>query len=64
VLRRQRITTIFGNRGPNEPPLLRDLPEDFRDVLALQEGAAIGMADGYAGRWRRSRDTGMVSSDT
>jgi benzoylformate decarboxylase len=64
VLRSHRITTIFGNRGPNELPLLRDFPEDFRYVLALQEGAAIGMADGYAARWRRSGDAGMVSSDT
>ena len=48
VLRRHGITTIFGNPGSNELPLLRDFPDDFRYVLALQEGAAIGMADGYA----------------
>jgi benzoylformate decarboxylase len=28
--------------------MLSDLPDDFRYVLALQEGAATGMADGYA----------------
>ena len=48
VLRSHGITTIFGNPGSNELPLLRDFPDDFRYVLALQEGAAIGMADGYA----------------
>jgi len=48
VLRSHGITTIFGNPGSNELPLLRDYPDDFRYVLALQEGAAIGMADGYA----------------
>src|SRR6201986_2401864 len=47
-LRTHGINTIFGNPGSNELPLLSDLPEDFRDVLALQEGAAIGMADGFA----------------
>jgi benzoylformate decarboxylase len=48
VLRSHGITTIFGNPGSNELPLLRDFPDDFRYILALQEGAAIGMADGYA----------------
>jgi benzoylformate decarboxylase len=48
VLRTHGITTIFGNPGSNELPLLRDFPDDFRYILALQEGAAIGMADGFA----------------
>jgi benzoylformate decarboxylase len=48
VLRTHGITTIFGNPGSNELPLLSDLPDDFRYVLALQEGPAIGMADGFA----------------
>jgi benzoylformate decarboxylase len=48
ILRTHGITTIFGNPGSNELPLLSDLPDDFRYVLALQEGAAIGMADGFA----------------
>jgi len=48
VLRSHGITTIFGNPGSNELPLLSDLPDDFRYILALQEGAAIGMADGFA----------------
>ena len=29
-------------------PLLSGLPDDFRYILALQESAAIGVADGYA----------------
>lgn len=48
VLRAHGITTIFGNPGSNELPLLRNFPSDFRYILALQEGAAIGMADGFA----------------
>ena len=47
VLRSHGITTIFGNPGSNELPLLRDFPDDFRYILALQEGAAIGMASSY-----------------
>jgi benzoylformate decarboxylase len=48
ILRAHGITTVFGNPGSNELPLLRDFPDDFRYILALQEGAAIGMADGFA----------------
>jgi benzoylformate decarboxylase len=48
VLRTHGIATIFGNPGSNELPLLRDFPGGFTYVLALQEGAAIGMADGFA----------------
>jgi benzoylformate decarboxylase len=29
-------------------PLLTDFPDDFRYILGLQEGAVIGMADGFA----------------
>lgn len=42
------ITTIFGNPGSNELPFLAELPEGFRYVLGLHEGAVIAMADGYA----------------
>jgi benzoylformate decarboxylase len=48
VLRRQGLTTIFGNPGSNELPFLADLPEGFRYVLGLHEGVVVGMADGYA----------------
>ncbi|GLZ44071.1 benzoylformate decarboxylase [Actinomycetospora sp. NBRC 106375] len=48
VLRSHGITTIFGNPGSTELPMFRDFPDDFRYVLGLQEGVAVGMADGYA----------------
>ena len=41
---------IFGNPGTSETPFadgLQDFPE-LKYVLALQEGTAVGMADGYA----------------
>lgn len=47
-LERQGLTTIFGNPGSNELPFLADLPDSFRYVLGLHEGAVVGMADGYA----------------
>ncbi len=42
------MTVIFGNPGSTELPFLRDLPADFRYVLALHERSAAGMALGYA----------------
>src|SRR5512134_928785 len=42
------MTTIFGNPGSTELPMLADFPADFRYVLGLQEAVAVGMADGYA----------------
>lgn len=48
LLRRNGITMIFGNPGSNELPFLQDFPADFRYVLALHEGVAIGIADGHA----------------
>ncbi|MFI9402959.1 benzoylformate decarboxylase [Nocardia sp. NPDC052316] len=48
VLRAAGMTTMFGNPGSNELPFLQDFPDDFRYVLALHEGAALGMADGYS----------------
>lgn len=48
LLRRSGAEFIFGNPGSNELPFLAELPSDLRYVLALHEGAAIAMADGYA----------------
>jgi len=48
VLRSFGMTTIFGNPGSNELPFLSQLPGDFRYVLALQEGAGLAIADGFA----------------
>jgi benzoylformate decarboxylase len=42
------MTTIFGNPGSTELPMLQDLRSDLRYVLALQEAAAVGIADGFA----------------
>src|SRR3954467_8226916 len=48
LFRRHGMTTIFGNPGSTELPMLREFPGDFRYVLALQEAVAVGMADGFA----------------
>ena len=48
VLRSRSLTTIFGNPGSTEVPLLTDLPDDLRFVLALHEGSVVGMATGWA----------------
>ena len=48
LLRARGMTTIFGNPGSTELPMLADYPEDFRYVLGLQEAVVVGMADGYA----------------
>jgi benzoylformate decarboxylase len=42
------MTTIFGNPGSTELPMLADLPSDFDYVLGLQELVVVGMADGFA----------------
>ncbi|SES29130.1 Acetolactate synthase large subunit [Lentzea xinjiangensis] len=47
-LRAQDMTTVFGNPGSTELGFLAPWPIDFRYVLALEEGAATAMADGYA----------------
>src|SRR5215216_5708749 len=48
LFRAQGMTTMFGNPGSTELPMLDDFPEDFRYVLGLQEAVVVGMADGYA----------------
>ncbi|HEY7960990.1 MAG TPA: benzoylformate decarboxylase [Solirubrobacteraceae bacterium] len=48
MFRERGMTTIFGNPGSTELPMLSEFPEDFRYVLGLQEAVAVGMADGYA----------------
>jgi benzoylformate decarboxylase len=48
LLRSRGMTTIFGNPGSTELPMLADFPADFRYVLGLHEGVVVGMADGYA----------------
>ena len=48
LFRARGMTTIFGNPGSTELPMLRDFPEDFTYVLGLQELVVVGMADGFA----------------
>jgi benzoylformate decarboxylase len=47
-LRARGMTTIFGNPGSTELPMLQQFPADFSYVLGLQEATVVGMADGYA----------------
>jgi benzoylformate decarboxylase len=42
------MTTIFGNPGSTELPMLQGFPNDFSYVLGLQELVVVGMADGFA----------------
>src|SRR5207302_3908898 len=48
LFRAHGMTTIFGNPGSTELPMLADFPSDFNYVLGLQELVVVGMADGYA----------------
>src|ERR1700741_3910951 len=48
LFREEGVTTIFGNPGSTELPMLGDFPADFRYILGLQEAVVVGMADGYA----------------
>ncbi len=61
LFRSHGITTIFGNPGSTELPMLHELPSDFRYVLGLQEAVAVGMADGYA---QAKRETAHVNLHT
>ena len=48
MFRAHGMTTVFGNPGSTELPMLQDFPGDFRYVLGLHEGVVVGMADGFA----------------
>ena len=50
------VKYIFGNPGTSETPMMTILPEypDLEYMLVLQEGVAVGMAEGYG------RSTGTV----
>src|SRR6201991_3622380 len=48
LFREQGMTTMFGNPGSTELPMLRDFPSDFTYVLELQEGVVVGRAEGCA----------------
>lgn len=42
VLRSHGINKVFGNPGSNELPFLKNFPDDFDYILALQEAASLG----------------------
>jgi benzoylformate decarboxylase len=48
LLRRLGLTTVFGNPGSTEQTFLRDFPEDFTYILALQEASVVAMADAFS----------------
>ncbi|HEX5759681.1 MAG TPA: benzoylformate decarboxylase [Thermoanaerobaculia bacterium] len=48
LFRAHGMTTMFGNPGSTELPMLAEFPSDFRYVLGLQEAVVVGMADGFA----------------
>lgn len=48
LFRAHGMTTMFGNPGSTELPMLADYPSDFSYVLGLQEAVVVGMADGFA----------------
>nr|WP_245690801.1 benzoylformate decarboxylase [Sinosporangium album] len=61
LFRAHGITTIFGNPGSTELPMLNEFPGDFRYVLGLQEAVVVGMADGFA---QVSHTTALVNLHT
>ena len=48
VLRKLGITTVVGNPGSTEETFLKNFPQDFEYVMALQEASVVGIADGLA----------------
>ncbi len=63
TLRSRGVDTFFGLPGSTEAPLLEALRQDggIRYVLALHEGVAVAMADGYA---RATGKPGVVGLHT
>ena len=60
MLRAEGVKYIFGNPGTSEAPfigILHEYPE-MEYLMVVQEGVAIGMAEGYA---RASGEVGFVS---
>lgn len=48
LLRELEVTTVVGNPGSTEETFLKDFPDDFDYVLALQEASVVGIADGLS----------------
>ncbi|WP_338598748.1 thiamine pyrophosphate-binding protein [Sulfolobus tengchongensis] len=47
IMKNLGIRQIFGNPGTTELSFLRQMPGDFTYYLALHDGVAVGMAEGY-----------------
>lgn len=48
LLRKLGVTTVVGNPGSTEETFLKNFPDDFDYVLALQEASVVSIADGLA----------------
>ena len=46
LLRRLGLTTVVGNPGSTEETFLKNFPDDFTYILALQELSVVGITDG------------------
>lgn len=53
LLRQLDLTTIVGNPGSTEETFLKNFPDDFEYILALQEASAIAIADGISQSTRK-----------
>lgn len=53
LLRQYGMTTVFGNPGSTEQPMLKNWPSDFEYILSLQEASVVGAADGYSQATRK-----------
>lgn len=53
LLRKLRLTTIFGDPGSAEQPLLKNFPKDFAHVLGLQEASVVVIADEFSQATKR-----------
>ena len=62
LLRRLKMTTVFGNPGSTELPFLKNFPEDFRYVLGMQEATVLGMAEATSRHRRLSPEPRCPSS--
>ncbi len=48
LLRKLGVTTVVGNPGSTEETFLKNFPDDFDYVMALQEASVVGIADGLS----------------
>lgn len=53
LLRRLNVKTVVGNPGSTEETFLKNFPDDFDYVMALQEASAVAIADGLSQSLRR-----------